>query len=129
MARTDDDQVAAAAAAAAPDAPAGTLEGRTLRRTVHVRHPVTHEQVALIPGEPIPEWAPQLVTNPAAWQTADEARATSFDVAGSNIAEVLEWVGDDPDRAAKAVELEQDRNGGPRQTLLDQLDRIAARRE
>lgn len=47
-----------------------------------------------------------------------------LDIAGS-AADVLAWVGDDPDRAAEALVAEQEKDK-PRSTLVKQLEKTAA---
>lgn len=51
----------------------------------------------------------------------------SESVPGGTISEVLDWVGDDPDRAQTALEAE--RAGQNRSTLISQLETIAAQKE
>lgn len=58
------------------------------------------------------------VVNPTA--AADEGDLT---VPEGTIAEVLEWVGDDPLRAAAALAFEQEQSS-PRSTLISQLEAI-----
>lgn len=48
--------------------------------------------------------------------------------ADATAADVVAWVGEDPDRAAQALEAEQAREK-PRSTLIKQLSRIAAQGE
>ena len=48
-------------------------------------------------------------------------------IAVATVAQVLEWVGDDPDRAEEALQLEESRPDGPRKTLNDALEPIAIR--
>lgn len=48
-------------------------------------------------------------------------------IAASTTAQVEEWVGDDPDRALEALELEESRPDGPRKALVEKLEPIAVR--
>ena len=43
----------------------------------------------------------------------------------ATVADVKEWVGDNPARAAQALQAEQNRDGGPRTTLVSWLEGLA----
>lgn len=63
---------------------------------------------ALVPVESVDDWKAD------GWTTVT-------DVPDGTVEEVLAWVGDDPARAAAALEAEQDRDT-PRVTLIDHLN-------
>lgn len=119
------------------------MSGRILTATVHLYHPDTSERVSFVPGDELPDWAEGMVTNPAAFAPpeepapfVDEAPNVNGDAGGiaprfpdfdteANIKEILEWVADDPERAAYALEAEQAKGEEARTTLVTRLDEIA----
>jgi hypothetical protein len=58
--------------------------------------------------------------NPFEAEVSDVAPTVSLEVPDGSISEILDWVGDDPDRAALALEAELDKES-PRSTLVDKL--------
>ncbi|WP_326737071.1 hypothetical protein [Streptomyces sp. NBC_01022] len=46
--------------------------GRRLATAVHLEHPTTHELLILQPGEVPDEDVAEAITNPDAWETAEE---------------------------------------------------------
>lgn len=100
----------------------------SLRRTVHLTDPANGQLVAFLPGEPVPLWAREAITNPNAWASAREARRSQFDSARSNVATVVEEVEAGRFDLDEARAAEQEREGGPRQTLLRELGRIERER-
>jgi hypothetical protein len=57
-------------------------------------------------------------------QLAAENEAAAGDVPDGNADAVLDWVGDDRDRARQALEVEQERDN-PRSTLIGKLRKVA----
>jgi hypothetical protein len=73
-------------------------------------------------GTTPPDDVAERITNPAAWDAAPVEPA-EHPVQGS-AAQVEAWVGDDPERARRALAAEAEREGGPRSTLVARLERI-----
>jgi len=87
-----------------------------------------NQQWKLVPGWSVPpapalvgEDGPELVQPPAAEPVGD---LDGDGVPDGTAAEVLEWVGDDPDRAAAALKAEGERDK-PRTTLVSALEKLA----
>lgn len=59
---------------------------RKLRTVVYVEKPDSSEQVAIKPGEDVPDWAVSQITNPMAWAEDDDAPAPT--PTGTNPGEV-----------------------------------------
>ncbi|MEV0608122.1 hypothetical protein AB0I61_17325 [Polymorphospora rubra] len=86
------------------------------------------------PGKPVPAEVAAQISNPDVWAGSadvDEPAPGPGDGDGSvdevptgSIADVLEWVGDDPDRAQRALDAEQ--AGKARTSLMPELERLAA---
>lgn len=74
-------------------------------------------------GTTPPDDVAERITNTAAWEVAPAQSERS--VQGS-AAQVGEWVGDDPERARRALAAEAEREGGPRSTLVARLERLTA---
>ena len=68
--------------------------------------------------EPQPDPNPEPDPDPA----ADEEQVDEYPQDGT-VADVLDWVGDDPELAQAALDAEEDRSK-PRVTLIDQLETI-----
>ena len=68
-------------------------------------------------------WSLSVQRNTNQAPSHEPARAPA--IAAATVAQVIEWVGDDPDRAEEALQLEESRPDGPRKTLTDVLTPIA----
>jgi hypothetical protein len=76
------------------------------------------------PVEPVDDEARALLEAPQEGSApAADAPPTELDIDGT-AADVLAWVGEDPDRAGEALEAEQAKDK-PRSTLLRQLEKLA----
>lgn len=93
--------------------------------TVVVTDPATNRVETFLAGEDVPRWARELITNPKAWVNRDTAARRSFDVGRAKVADVVKAVERGDLTAADAIAAEQERDGGPRQTLLRQLAQLA----
>lgn len=58
-----------------------TAAPKTVRRTVIVTDPETEEPVTFVDGDVLPEWAAELVTNPAVFEPEE---STSLDLPSSS---------------------------------------------
>lgn len=58
----------------------------------------------------------------------DDGSPSGGDVPGGNVDQVLEWVGDDPDRARRAIEVERDQ-ANPRTTLITAASEVIDRHQ
>lgn len=107
---------------------------------VHVMNAEGRSQV-FGPGDDLPDWAREQITNPKAWdesfsvsaviQAQDEINGAALDQATAAelditkpIEAILAWVGEDPERALEAFAVEQARGGSARQTLLAKLEAL-----
>jgi hypothetical protein len=83
--------------------------GQLMRRTVFTRDE-SGRKVRLVGGTPMPEWyaarrgSPQVVTSTP---PQEQHPAVGGEVPAGNIASVQTWVGDDQDRARRALTAEQ----------------------
>jgi hypothetical protein len=66
------------------------------------------------------------VANPEAGGLPPNENSDDTDpVPDANKDDLLAWVGDDKDRATRALEAEKDRTGGPRSTVVAALEKVA----
>lgn len=114
--------------------------GKRLGRTVVLMHPLTSERVTILADEPVPGWAldPEsgpgsYIANPKAFRPfTTQIDEPTFDVPTSNVEAVVAWVEAAPvgvqrrRRARMATERELQRDQGPRQKLVNALDRLVA---
>lgn len=68
-------------------------------------------------------WRPADASEPEEAEEGDDAPPLELDI-DATAAEVLAWVGDDPERAAEALEAEQAKDK-PRSTLVKSLEKLA----
>jgi hypothetical protein len=74
------------------------------------------------------------IARKSGWRQPDASHATPAEgparapaIAAATVDQVIAWVGDDPDRAEEALQLEESRPDGPRKTLTEALTPIAIR--
>ena len=107
-------------------------------RSVSVTNPDTNERVWFHAGDELPEWADEAITNPDAKATAsaveptdapdasvEPAPADGFDPDAS-IADLVDYVGDDPDRAREVLAAESAKGDDARKTLVAKLEAVAS---
>lgn len=114
------------------------MASKRLATHVSVVHPESNDVVWLQPGDTVPSWAQDLVTNPQAFEGYTEPiRATVYTDPGETappepedfdpaapIADLLDYVGDDADRARAVLEAERAKGDGARRTLVERLEAV-----
>lgn len=60
-------------------------KGKTVKRSVHVSNPETGDEAWLHPGDTVPDWAKDMITNPSVFEDDDETELNADNFPMGNV--------------------------------------------